>query len=169
VGADAGEEGVVDVAVAQGDGVRVGEGGALGLVVERARGVIGEGVDLLVRDTEVAADGSVDVPSEVAPVVHGDPTVDERDELRVEETGGVETAPHAAGGPEDRGAPGVDEVIQERSAPFPGLRPKNGRDRLVDVVRIDPVDARHIALPRGNTRDDVTDLRTWRESTTTHR
>lgn len=155
VGAEAGEESVVDVAVAEGDGVGVGEGGALGLVVERARRVVGEGIDFLVRNTQLAADGSVEVLSELAPVVRRDATIDDRDEFRVEQTGGVETAPHAAGAAEDRGTPGVNQVIEERSAPFPRLRPQHGRDRLVDVVGIDPFDARHMALPIGGVRDDV--------------
>lgn len=50
MGAEAGEEVVVDVTVAQRHRVGVGQGDALVLVVEWARRVLGEGVDLPVRD-----------------------------------------------------------------------------------------------------------------------
>jgi len=139
----AGEEVVVDVAVGAGDGVGVGEGEALLLGEERTRGVAVEGEQLLVRDAQVAADGSVDVLSELAAVEGGDPPVDEGDEAGVEEARSVEAAPHRAGAAEDGRSPGVEEVVEEGRTPFSRLGRQHALDRLLGVIRVDPLDPWH--------------------------
>src|SRR5688572_9267745 len=74
------EELVADVAARLRDGVGVFERHLLGVAEERALCVVVERLELLRRDTEPAAHGSIRVLSELAPVPPGDATVEQRPE-----------------------------------------------------------------------------------------
>jgi hypothetical protein len=72
---DADEEIVVHVAVAVGDGVRVFEREAFAVIEERAIFPMLQRGELVVRNVLLAADGSVQVCSELAAVNQRDPAV----------------------------------------------------------------------------------------------
>src|SRR5919197_6030823 len=136
--AQAREQLVAHVAPGDGHRVRVLQGDALRLRVERAGGVVRERLDLFVRDPELAADRSVDVLSELAAVPSGHAPVDERLQLRVDQPGALDALPHGARAAEDGRAARVDQVVQERPAPLLRLRL---RDAPGVVVRLFGFDA----------------------------
>jgi len=112
------EELVVDVAARVRDRVGVFQRDLLRVAEERARRVVVERLDLLRREAEPAAPGSVGVLSELATVPPGHATIEERPEraghaLRVLLEGG----PHPLGGAEERRVARVEEVGIERGAP----------------------------------------------------
>ena len=140
---DAGKELVVDVLIGKRDCVSVGERGAFRVGKQRTRRVVGECVDLLVRDAGGAANGSVDVLSELASVVRGHPAIDERDHTRIEQAGRLQSAPHPAHRSKDRWTPGVNQIPAQELAPRLHLRGKCGFDRGIKafVGGIDALDA----------------------------
>src|SRR5216684_117195 len=99
--ADPREQIVADVTIAERDGVRVLQGHALGLRVERAGRVVAKGQDLLVRHAEPAAHGSIDVLSELAAVQRGDTAIEQGLELAVDQPRALDPRPHAAGASQD--------------------------------------------------------------------
>src|SRR5262245_23842227 len=112
------EQLVVDVAACVRDRIRVFECYLLRVAEERALRVVVERLDLLRRDAEPAAHGSIDVLSELAAVPPGDATVEQRPErtghaLRLLLEGG----PHRLRGAEVRWVARVEEVRMERRAP----------------------------------------------------
>jgi hypothetical protein len=93
-----------------------------------ARDLADDRVQLVVRDTRFAADGSVDVLSEDAAVVRGDATVDERLELEIDQPELTQRAPHPAHAAEERGEASIDEMVEEGGAPLPGLGVEDAGD-----------------------------------------
>src|SRR5439155_9765476 len=144
VAAESAEQLVRHLASGDGHRVRVLQGEPLGLVVPGTGPVLGEAVDLLRGHAELAAHGSVDVLSELAAVQGGDAAVHESGEATVDPPGGAEPGPHGSRAAEDRRPPGVDEVVQERPTPLPGLRLENVPDVRLDRTRIHPDDPRHL-------------------------
>jgi hypothetical protein len=121
--------GVVDVAAGERHRVGVGECGALARVEGAfVRDITDDGFQLLLRDASLAADGSVDVLSEDAAVVRGDATIDEGLELRIDQSELAERAPHSTNASEERRKPGVNEMVEERGAPFLGLGVEDAGD-----------------------------------------
>src|SRR5262249_52943433 len=123
---------VVDVAARVCDRVGVFERYLLRVAEERARRVVVERVELLRREAEPAAHGSVGVLSELATVPPGDSTVEERPErpghtLRLLLEGG----PHPLCGTEERRVARVEEVGIEWRAPELALFV----ERVAQVVR----------------------------------
>ena len=94
--AHAREELVGDFAAGDGHGVGEFEDEALDVVEEWRRFPIGQRQQLLVRDAECAADRSVDVLSELAAVEEGDAPIDHRHQPRIDQSRGIEAAPHHA-------------------------------------------------------------------------
>src|SRR6266545_7405416 len=112
------EQLVVDVLARVRDRVGVFERHLLRVAEERALRVVVERLELLRRDAEPAAHGSIHVLSEFAAVPRGDASVEQRPErtghaLRLLLEGG----PHRLGGPEERRVARVEEVRIERRAP----------------------------------------------------
>jgi hypothetical protein len=68
---------------------------------------------------------------------------DVSDELRIEQTRRIQSAPHTPHPSEDSRAPGVEQVIQERRAPSTGMGLENLPDRRLHPTRIYAVDACH--------------------------
>src|SRR5258705_3581938 len=137
------EQLVVDVAARVRDRVGVLERHLLRVAEERALRVVVERLELLRRDAEPAAHGSIGVLSELAAVPPGDTTVEQRPErtghpLRVLLEGG----PHPLRGAEVRRVARVEEVRIERRAPERALF----LERFAQVVRerldVDRRDAR---------------------------
>src|SRR5438552_10532087 len=137
------EQLVVDIAARDRDRVGVFERYLLRVAEERALRVVVERLDLLRRDAEPAAHGSIHVLSELAAVPPGDSTVEQRPErtghaLRALLEGG----PHPLRGAEERRVARVEEVRIERRAPELALF----LERLAQVVRerldVDRWDAR---------------------------
>jgi hypothetical protein len=95
---------VVRIAACQRHCVGVGERHTLARIERTvARELADDGVELLVRESSFAADGSVDVLSEETPVVRGNPAIDERLELHVDQAELPERAPHATHATKERG------------------------------------------------------------------
>lgn len=146
------EEFVRDFAARYCHRVGVSERDPLGLGVERARLVFVERVDLLVGDSQLAADRSVYVLSKLAAVVPRDASVDERPQARVCQTGAVNPLPHRARASEYRGPTRVDEMIRERRAPLLRLRFEDAARVVVGLVNPQtfyPQDGRLLDLTAG--------------------
>src|SRR5206468_10258954 len=112
------EQLVVDVAARLRDRVGVFERHLLRVAEERALRVVVERLELLRRDAEPAAHGSIGVLSELAAVPPGDATVEQRPE-RAGHARRVllEGSPHLLRGAEIRWVARVEEVRIERRAP----------------------------------------------------
>src|SRR5258705_696211 len=139
------EELVVDVLARVRDCVRVFERYLLRVAEERTLPVVVERLQLLRRDAEPAAHGSIGVLSELAAVPPGDATVEQRPEgtghaLRLLLEGG----PHRRRGAEVRRVARVEEVWIKRLAPelalFVERFPQVLRERLL-------VDGRNARFP----------------------
>ena len=80
------EESVIDITIAERDRVGILQRNLLRHGEQRARLVLAELEDLLRRDAETAADGSIDILSELAAVQGGDAAVEERPQSGVDES-----------------------------------------------------------------------------------
>lgn len=116
------EQLVVDVAARVCHRVGIFERDLLRIAEERALRVVVERLDLLRRDAVPAADGSVDVPSELAAVPRCDATVEQRSERNGHSLGFLlEGGPHRLRGAEVRRVARVEEIGIERRAVNPTL------------------------------------------------
>src|SRR5215470_3548883 len=114
------------------DRVGVFERHLLRVAKERALSVVLEGLDLVRRDAEPAAHGSIDVLSELAAVPGGDATVEQRPERAGHALGLLlEDLKHRLRGAEIRRVARVEEVGMERRAPELALL----LERVAQVVR----------------------------------
>src|SRR5260221_12073511 len=75
--AQAGKEGIADLASGNGHGIGILQRDALDVAIEWTRGVIGQGENLLIRETQTAAHGSIEILSKRAAVEPGNPPVDQ--------------------------------------------------------------------------------------------
>jgi hypothetical protein len=137
------EQLVVDVAARIRDRVGVFEGYLLRVAEERALRVVVERLELLRRDAEPAAHGSIGVLSELAAVPPGDATVEQPPErtghaLRVLLEGG----PHPLRGAEIRRVARVKEVRMERRAPELALFLEHFAQVVRERLDVDRRDAR---------------------------
>ncbi len=139
--AQAVEEGVVYVLIGERHRVSVGEGDTLTLVEERAGGVLGQGEQLLVRDPQLAANGSVDILSELAAVDLRHPPIEHRLQAVVDQLRLRDAAPHALRRLEDAGSPRVDQMRSQRRAPLARLLLERRPQLVVRRCQVDAGDA----------------------------
>lgn len=84
--AHAREQLVINVTIGPGDGVRIGECDALALIEQTAGfPVSGKRVELSIRDTEVAADGSIEVRSKFTAIDRCHAPVQDRGQSRIDQ------------------------------------------------------------------------------------
>jgi hypothetical protein len=95
--------------------------GALNFVVKRTGLIVGQVENLLRRDAELATDGRVDILSKLATIETRYAAIDESLQFWINQSGRIHSRPHCPDATKDRGPARVNQMVQQRCAPFLGL------------------------------------------------
>src|SRR5437667_407375 len=115
--AQAGEEGIADLTSGNGHGISILQRDALDFAIEWTRGVIGQSENLLIRETQTAAHGSIDILSKLAAVKPGNPPVDQSLQFFINQSRGRDPRPHGPRSTKDGRPSRVYQVIEQRRSP----------------------------------------------------
>jgi len=93
-------------------------------------------IELFIRKSLFAADGSVDVLSKLTTVKECHAAIDKRSQSRIDKAGSVDAAPHRADAAENRRPPRINKVVKQWVSPSCGLRIQHSLYLSLNLVGI---------------------------------